>query len=360
MGARLRRAVYSSLGLIALVASASCSAPGAAAPSGVTGTKAPSSAHPVTVATDGLCSVINHHTVAAAVTGEEDADVLAVPLQVQSPQIAGCEYANPAELAGSVLDVTLAPAIQAGTDQFAELQRNRSFTQLNVNGFPVVGDIPDGITYLRFSDKDKTFTSGSPSVDSILEVHFKSSPADTTPLTADSYSVTLAEHAADDVSNGAVQKVSPVYPDLANDPAPMLTDDQGRQVSNPAEVVAIYDELLEGNAYALTATAVGITDPTDVEHWNSSQVPYLSDASVRAQVAKSMTVHPHCDDRGCVYPGFFVTGWNSPTARADGLKLGVDPTKVPDPRAAHVVPLYASLFPPSSNVGWLGMIPPNG
>jgi hypothetical protein len=309
---------------------------------------------------DSLCSAIDDHAVAQALIGEKDALVLSVPLHVSSPDIVGCEYANPAGLSASVLDITLAPVEQSGTDRFAQLQHNQSFTQLNVNGFPIVGDIPDGITYLRFNDKNETFTLGSREVDSILTVHYKTSPVDTTPLTADSYSIVLAEHVADDINSRFVQKSPPTDPALAGKPGPMLTDDQGRPVPNPAEIVVIYDELLNGDTTGFIPAEVGITDPTEEQRWNASQMPYLEQASVRDQIALVMTVHPHCANYGCVYPGFFMTGWNSPTARADGLKLGVDPTKVPDPRAAHVVPLFASVFPRPSHVGWDGMIPPSG
>lgn len=334
----------------ALLLCAACASGGSSAAPRV------SSAAPHPVAPDSLCAIINPHVVATAIVGESEAAVIAVPLTVQAPQVAGCEYANPAGLSGSLLDVTFAPVIQAGKDRFAQLQQNHSFVKLNVNGYSIVGNLPDGVTYLRFTDKNKTFASGA-SVDSILTVHFKVQSPDMRPLTAGSYQVNLAEKLADGINNGIKQKPEPVDPMLVGKPGPMLTDDQGRPVPNPAEVVVIYDELLEGDTSAFTPDEIGVP-ASDAQAWQQIEEPELDQAPVRASTARSMTVHPHCDSAECVYPDFAAAGWHSAVDRADGLKLGVDPSKVPSSTIGVIPPpgISASIFPPASTVGWDGPV----
>jgi hypothetical protein len=114
---------------------------------------------------------------------------------------------------------------------------------------------------------------------------------------------------------------------------PVLTDDKGRPVPNPNLVTNVYGALVDGDTSAL-----------DSSGWLGLNSTDLKDPKVSSSVAKSMTVHPNCDD-GCTYPDFAVTGWSSATARADGIKLGVDPARVPDPRTGHGLPVYTSEFP---------------
>jgi hypothetical protein len=133
----------------------------------------------------------------------------------------------------------------------------------------------------------------------------------------------------------------------------MLTDDKSHQVSNPVLVLQVYAALLLNDTTLLSHFGFGSNDPG---LWDTTQQPYLNQEPVRAQVARSMTVHPSCGD-GCTYPDFAVTGWSSATARADGTKLGIDPTKATDPTLSHGLPVYTSNFPVCM-CGWLGTSPP--
>jgi hypothetical protein len=305
---------------------------------------------------DSLCAAISDQAFSAySVFGDKVPFDLAVPLHVQSPDIAGCEY----HLIGDVLDITVAPVMQSGVDRFAELQHDQAFVQQNVDGIPAVASNDKGLVYVRFADQNKVLTSGLPGVDSLLAVHFKRKLPDYGPTTKTVDSFNFAKRVVDDIDRNAVAP-PPSDPVLDGKPGPMLTDDQGRPVPNPAEVMYVYEELLGRNMGGFDATNFGITnaDPADQDRWKKDQLPWLEDWSYDQQIARSMTVHPHCDDNGCVYPGFLTTGWSNQAAKDDALKLDVDPAKVQDPRNTHVVPVFASVFPPASDERWKGTIPP--
>jgi len=133
------------------------------------------------------------------------------------------------------------------------------------------------------------------------------------------------------------------------DSGPMLIDDKGRAVENPALVKRVYALLQAGDTVALNKFGEG----NDL--WQTENMPQLlSRADVRAKIMKSMTVHPDCV-QGCTYPGFANTGWDSDQARKDGKKLGVDPIKVPHPDIN--LPVYTSDFPACA-CSWLGTTAP--
>ena len=113
----------------------------------------------------------------------------------------------------------------------------------------------------------------------------------------------------------------------------MLTDDNGSEVPNPIFVLDVYEILISDDTYGLSQIGTNFT-----------YIPSSNQQAALAAAARSMTVHPDCS-KGCIYPDFAVTGWKSAIARADGLKLGVSPAKVPDPTGSGL-PVYTSVFDP--------------
>jgi hypothetical protein len=145
--------------------------------------------------------------------------------------------------------------------------------------------------------------------------------------------------------SGAQLVLPIVYHNLSRATAPATTADR---------ILTVVSTLLvDGDTTPFTVDEI---EPADPDRWTQTQLPLRQDASVRKSVARSMTVHPHCDGR-CTYPGFAVTGWTSSVARADGKNLGVDPGQVPDPKIGAGLPMYPSIFPAPPRVGWDGTAP---
>lgn len=90
--------------------------------------------------------------------------------------------------------------------------------------------------------------------------------------------------------SGAQLVLPIVYHNLSTATAPATTADR---------ILTVVSTLLvDGDTTPFTVDEI---EPADPDRWTQTQLPLLQDASVRKSVARSMTVHPHCDGQ-CTYP----------------------------------------------------------
>src|SRR6266542_3787458 len=232
-----------------------------------------------------------------------------------------------------------------GKDTFAQLQANPAYVKLNVNGNRMVWDARGQTLYVRFTDKNPKLAGNSQGVDSIVTVACKSGSgrsicSSDSSIDADSPLVSLAAGSIDGINRDKVHGAMALPNVPSTQPYPNLIADNGAQISNPVRVLLVFQALAEGDNFS-----IGELGPVGTGIGFDPKLMSLDKADVRAKVIKSMTTHPHCNSDGCVYPGFAVTGWDSDTARADGRRLGIEPSKVPDPRKDRYLAVYTSNFP---------------
>lgn len=300
---------------------------------------------------DGLCAFIDAHTASQALVGTPGAITLSSPLPPEAGEVARCILVNPSPPAYVSYEISIAPVMQSGKDTFANLQSNSALVQDNVNGNQMIWDPHKQTLYLRFDDTNEALSGNAKGTESILTILGQAENTSTPSQTL----VTFAEHAVDEIQLGRVAVKSgcdQCGPQWGS--GPMLIDDQDQPVPNPAIVLQVYYALAMDDTFQLSRGFA--TDGSTPDYWATTEMPYLNQPSVVSQIARSMTVHPHCQ-HGCAYPGFLFTGWNSATARADGIKLGIDPAKVPNPTYGHGTPVYDSEFP-TTMTDWDGTHPP--
>ncbi len=287
---------------------------------------------------DYLCGIIPPSLTAAAILGQPDADVVWAPLIPTAERVIGCEYTNPEDFKGSVLDVV----VTAGKE-FGEIKAAHPDGYRNLNGVEMVDDPEHWTVHARFDDSNPLLIGRSSPVESTLTVGFNGD-TDGGAESADQLSEleNLAQHTIEKIGSRVTPSAS------AETAGPVLVDDRGHPVPYPVVMVAVYQALVTGD-----------TTPFEYDDAMKAQLPMLQQPSIRAAIARSMTTHPHCEN-GCTYPGFAVTGWAGELQRNDGAKLGVDPARVPDPRLGAGLPVYASVFLAPPSVGWKGMIAPGG
>ncbi|HVV12464.1 hypothetical protein [Amycolatopsis sp.] len=324
-----------------LLISTACSAG-----SHVTPTANAPAAHPLPA--NGLCAYIDSQAAASFLTGTDGAAVLSTPAPPNEGQSARCQLTGLGAAPADVVDVAVSVAMQNGIDKFAELQGNSAYRKDNNNGVPRVWDAGSATMYARFKDTNIALTAPQQNVDSILTLVYRPDPLSGGLYTTDTIGSPLTKLALQ-IINGINGGSVLTQPPAAGQAEPMLTDDRGRPVENPILVWQVYEALAMNDL--LTLSRFG---GTAQRFWQATEMPYLNQEEIRAKIAQSMTVHPNCDD-GCTYPGFVVSGWNTPTARADAAALGVDPTKFPDPVARS--PVYASSFS-SCMCAWEGTLAP--
>ncbi len=290
-----------------------------------------------------LCGSIPEARVAMYLTGFPGGFMLSAPLEPAADHIAGCEYG--VILATDIVDIWLSAVMRDGKDTFAQLQANPAYVKLNVNGNRMVWDARGQTLYVRFTDKNPKLAGNSQGVDSIVTVACKSGSgrsicSSDSSIDADSPLVSLAAGSIDGINRDKVHGAMALPNVPSTQPYPNLIADNGAQISNPVRVLLVFQALAEGDNFS-----IGELGPVGTGIGFDPKLMSLDKADVRAKVIKSMTTHPHCNSDGCVYPGFAVTGWDSDTARADGRRLGIEPSKVPDPRKDRYLAVYTSNFP---------------
>jgi hypothetical protein len=343
------------LGAMILLAGCSSKAP----PHGAPATK-PKAATLKPMPANGLCAFIKGETVANLISPSPGAIYLSAPLPAGSAAGAICELANTQPMGAggpfNSIRVSLSLNMQHGRNVFSTLQAKKSLAPDNVNGMQMLWN-PNGTLYVQFRDANPAFTADPKGADSILTISVDSP---NTSADIESSLATFAGHATDEISSGHVWSPESEMPGNCGNcrewgSGPMLIDDKGHVVPGPSDILQVYYALVEGNIETLGDGELGYGALLST-YWDADQMPYLSQAKVRLAIAKSMTAHPDCSD-GCTYPEFAETGWSNATARADGIKLGVDPAKVKDPQLGHGLPVYTSNFPTSMD-GWNGTFAP--
>lgn len=287
----------------------------------------------------GLCSFISTQTAGETTSyGNTGPVIMFLPTPPASGQTAGCDFIAPGEpVSESTMKLSIAPTVRGGVNELTQLAAQPSASLTNINGNQIVWNSKTGVLYLEFPDRNPVYVASSTGTDSILTVAdiIGANAYPGVGSTAPTWLVAFAEHVADGVTSGHVVTASMCPRCQGWGTGPMLIDDKGRKVSNPLFVMSIYEALLSDD----TATINGASS-------NFAYLPGSDQQEIFSEIARSMTVHPDCSStQGCIYPDFAVTGWNSATARADGLKLGVDPAKVPDPQGLNGSPVYISIFP---------------
>jgi hypothetical protein len=279
--------------------------------------------------------------------------MLFAPTQPPSGQTASCEFAQEApttaDLIGGITEVSIEPTMQHGVNELTKLQAQASASSSDVNGNQIVWNPKTSILYMEFPDKNPVYVTDATGTDSILTVNDQA--GETTPVTVGlnatppAFLVTFAEHAADEITSGHVVTTSMCPQCNGWGSGPVLIDDKGQEVPNPIFVLDVYELLITDDTYGISGIGSSFTF-----------LPSSNLKTALAEAARSMTVHPDCSNKGCVYPDFAMTGWSNATTRADGLKLGVNPAKVPDPTGGNL-PVYTSVFDPCMCT-WGGTFPP--